>query len=556
VQTGAEQPYAGLRLAFLPRNSTPRQDGNYSQQRQRYSIAQHIEDGGGTPVPYDEGIASGRDLGKRPDALRALEDVEAGRLDGLAWETLDRVTRDEHGTDAGVIAETLGRRRALLVTLDRDFRLWRRQDLRDFKRETAESGDELLKIRDRLWGGVLEKAKDEPFFMGVPPYGYTTTLERRANTGKRGGTDVKRIPAKDERAADVMQAVADALNECTALGEAAYRLNAKGHFRQAVAGELAGAPMAWRAEDLRRILDKQIYGGWWTLGVDSDGSSSIWERSPVGANRGGRVPALEVPHLAWFSPEQLDVWRTKYAIKADRSGPRHRKSSFPLRNVLHCVSCGCVLVGYRQGLYTCPKRNSNAIDRLCAAPQFLTERGAVKAMLAELPNALAAVKYRREELALAAMDDDGLDALRRKRDIRTRQIEALTAQTYTDDWDGTPVPAVDSRIKQWQKDVGIIEGLIADREQFVSRNALEDHVVTQVLRDPVAVARKLPESERIGILRLIFGAVKIKAEGWGSGRTYQVVDYRNLLVSSEVTPGSAGAPSVYHTICFYLGKHR
>jgi hypothetical protein len=562
VGTGAEQPYAGLRIAYLPRNSTPRQDGNMSQRRQRYSIAQHIEDGGGTPVPYDEGIASGRDLGKRPDALRALDDIERGELHGLAWETIDRVTRDEHMTDAGIIAEIMGKRRALLVTLERDYRLWRRADLRDYKRETAEAGDELLKIRDRLWGGVLEKATTEPFFMGVPPYAYTTTLETRPNTGKRGGTDVKRIPAKDESCAPVMRALARELDDCTALGEVAYRLNAKGHFRQAVAAGAERVPMAWRTEDVRRILDKELYGGWWTLGVSSDGSSSIWEPSArrtglhsADETRGGRVKALRVEHLQWFSPGQLEAWRQKYPPTQDRSGPRHRKSSYPLRIVLWCVSCGRVMTGSRDGLYTCPQRKSLATDKLCAAPQFLTERGAVKAMLAELPRAVAAVKHRREELAAAAADDDGLDTLRRKRDIRIRQCEGIVAQWYGEESDGVVPPAIAARLKAWQKDVATIETLIADREQYLSRDRATDAAIDAVLEDPAGLVARMPEHERLGFLRLIFAAVRIEAKGWGAGRTYQVVSYRNLWLDSEESGGPACAPSVYHTIRFYLAQH-
>lgn len=553
MQQPATGPYVGLRIAYLPRNSTPRQDGNMSQRRQRYSIAQHIEDGGGTPVPFDEGIASGRDLGKRPDLLRALDAIESGALNGLAWETIDRVTRDEHGVDAGLIAETLEKRRALLVTLERDYRLWRRTDLRDYRRETAESGDELLKIRDRMWGGVLEKAKDEPFFMGVPPYGYTTTLERRRNTGKRGGTDVKRVPAKDESCADVMMAVKYQLDRCTALGEAAYNLNAAGHFRRATAAGAAAVPMAWRAEDLRRILDKQIYGGWWTLGVDSDGTSSIWERSPVGANRGGRIPALHVPHLAWFSDEQLDVWRAKFPLKADRSGPRHRKEAYPLRNVLCCASCGRVMGGERKGLYACPLRKSRAVDKLCAAPQTLTEKGAVTALLEELPNALAAVKHRREELAIAAADDDGLDALRRKRDVRIRQCEAMVAQWYGEDSDGTVPDAIAGRLTRWQVETEVLTQEITKREHYLSSSRANGALVEAVLADPNAVVEALPEHERIAVLRLIFARVQIEADGWGSGRTYKMKDYQNLLLDTELQPGSASAPSVYHTIAFWLG---
>jgi hypothetical protein len=555
VGSGAEQPYAGLRIAFLPRNSTPRQDGNMSQRRQRYSIAQHIEDGGGTPVPYDEGIASGRDLGKRPDALRALEDIERGELHGLAWETIDRVSRDEHMTDAGVIAEIMGERRALLVTLERDYRLWRRADLRDYKRETADSGDELLKIRDRLWGGILELARDTPFFMGVPPYGYTTTLERRANTGKRGGTDVKRVPAKDESCAPVMTALARAMNECTALGEVAYRLNAAGHYRQAAAAGADRVPMTWRVEDLRRILDKPIYGGAWSLGYSSDGTSSIWEGSSVDANHGGRTPALDVPHLAWFSPGQLDTWRAKYPQSQDRSGPRHRKEAYPLRNVLWCVSCGRVMCAERKGLYSCPMRKSRAVDRLCAAPQTLTERGAVTAMLAELPAAIAAVKDRRFELTMAAGDDDATDALSRKLDMRRRQSDALTAQTYPDDWDGTPVPAVDAKLKRWAIEMDHLQKEINRRDRYLDRTNLHGELVDAVLADPAGLVARMPEPERLGFLRLIFGAVRIQAEGWGAGRTYELVSYRNLWLDSEEAGGPASAPSVYDTIRFYLAQH-
>lgn len=555
MQTGAEQPYLGLRIAFLPRNSTPRQDGNYSQRRQGYKIADHITAGGGEPVPFDEGIASGRDLGKRPDALRALDAIDAGEVHGLAWEDISRVTRDEHGTDAGIIAERLAARRALLVTMERDYRLWRRPDLRDYKRETAAAGDELLTIRDRLWGGVLEKATTTPFFMGVPPWGYTTRLEKQPAGGRRGGTKAARVPARDESVAPVMLALGYALDESTALGEVAYRLNLAGHFRQAVAGELAGVPMQWRTEDVRRFLDKPIYGGWWTLGRDSDGTSSIWEGSPVcDEGHGGRVKPIEVPHLAWFSAEKMAVWREKYAPALGVSGPRHRKAYYPLRNVLWCVSCGRVLVGFREGLYSCPQRGSKAMQRLCDAPQFITERGAVAAMLAEVPAAIASVRRHEQELAAAAADSDELDALRRRRDMRARQMEALTAQWYGEDSDGRVPAPVEARLRQWNQDLSELDDQIRKREQFLSRDASTRAVVEEVLRDPVALLEKMPAAERLAHLRLIFGAVQIRAEGWGSGRTYKVEKYRNLLWEQSDNAGSAGAPSVYHTIALWLGR--
>jgi predicted RNA-binding Zn-ribbon protein involved in translation (DUF1610 family) len=555
VQTGTEQPYLGLRIAFLPRNSTPRQDGNYSQRRQGYKIADHITAGGGTPVPFDEGIASGRDLGKRPDALRALDAIDAGEVQGLAWEDISRVTRDEHGTDAGIIAERLAGRRALLVTMERDYRLWRRPDLRDYKRETAAAGDELLTIRDRLWGGVLEKATTTPFFMGVPPYGYTTRLEEQPAGGRRGGTKAARVPARDEAAAPVMRALGYALDEATALGEVAYRLNLAGHFRQAVAGELAGVPVQWRTEDVRRVLDKPIYGGHWTLGRDSDGTSSIWEASPVcDDGHGGRIRALDVPHLAWFSPEQLAVWREKYAPALGTSGPRHRKAYYPLRNVLWCVSCGRVLVGFREGLYSCPQRGSKAMQRLCEAPQFITERGAVAAMMAEVPAAIASVRRHEAELAAAAADSDELDALRRRRDMRRRQCEALVAKWYPDDEELDVPDAIVAKLETWQRDIKELDGQIVAREQFLSRDPATRAVVAEVLRDPIGLLEQMPAAERLAHLRLIFGAVKIKAEGWGSGRTYKMVDYRNLLWEQSDNAGSAGAPSVYHTIALWLGR--
>jgi hypothetical protein len=534
VQQGTGAAYAGLRIGYLPRNSTPRQDGNYSQKRQRYLIADHIVAGGGTPVPYDEGIASGRDLGKRPAAQLALEHVASGELHGLAWEKLDRTTRDEYGADAAVIAEQLVSKRALLVTLKRDYRLWRTDDLREYRERTGDAGIEMLEIRDRLWAGVLEKAKEEPFFMGVPPYAYTTVLKPGRGGGAGQRSKINRVPMRDETCAPAMAELEHLMRTATGLGEVAAILNSKGLFRKYVAGELAGAPSQWRTED-------------------SDGTSSIWENSPAGANAGGRIPTLTVDRLAWFTPEQLAAWRERFPRKADKSGPRHRKNFYPLRDVLHCASCNGLLVGWRAGLYGCSKHNSRAMDRLCQSPQFLSEAGAVRALIEVLPDALREVKFHRQELWLAATDDDQADALRRKRDVRLRQIEALTDKWYGDESDGIVPDAVVRRLKSWQVEVNELSAQVDRRDKALAVDPDRDHLIDAILEDPATILAAMPEAERMSLLRLVFSEVRIAATGWGSGRSFAVAHYHNQLIDSSIDPGSAGAPTVYHTILRWMG---
>jgi Resolvase, N terminal domain len=555
LQPSAGQPYLGLRIAYLPRNSTPRQDGNMSQRRQRYVIADHIAAGGGTPVPYDEGIASGRDLGKRPDAMRALADLQAGTVDALAWEHLDRATRDEHGTDAGIIAEALIKRRALLVTLRRDYRLWLTPDLREYRRETGDAGVELLVIRDRLWGGVLEKATDTPFFMGVPPFGYLTRPEK--TRARRGGRRARytTVPAKDEEVAPVMRALAAAMDGCAVLGEVAFTLNAQGHYRTAVRGELAGEAVRWKVQDLRRILENPVYEGLWTLGRHSDGTSPIWEASPratasygTADTAGGRINCLEVPHLAWFSREQLADWRAKYPADTGHQGARQRKHVHPLRGVLACAACGRAMVSWGDGGYGCPHASGRYAAEGCPKPQRITEQGAVRALVAELPNAVAAVKRFRQDLAAHLADDDELDALRRKRDMRVKQCEALAAQTYHDEWDGTPVPAVESRLKSWQAEADDLSAKIARREQVLSNNPERGALAEAITSNAGAVALRFAPAHRMALLRLVFADARILVDGYGPNRTYRVGTYTNLLVAKGGSDGRACTTSVYRTI--------
>src|SRR5688500_17776163 len=110
----------GLCIGVLIRVSTDDQIDNYSNQAQEPMLARFIVQEGGAILPYDDNElgrgVSGRRLAKRRVACRLLDDIKAKRVHGIGVVDIKRLTRDEFGADAGVIAQVLVAHRAYLVT--------------------------------------------------------------------------------------------------------------------------------------------------------------------------------------------------------------------------------------------------------------------------------------------------------------------------------------------------------------------------------------------------------------------------------------------------------
>ena len=121
---------------------------------------------------YEE-VVSGESLYSRPEMLRLLENVEAGKYEAVLCMDIDRLGRGKT-SDQGIILETFKYSNTKIVTPNR------RYDLNDeFDEDYAEfegfmAHRELKMIKRRMQRGV-QKTIEEGGYMANAPYGYVRT---------------------------------------------------------------------------------------------------------------------------------------------------------------------------------------------------------------------------------------------------------------------------------------------------------------------------------------------------------------------------------------------
>ena len=126
---------------------------------------------------YDE-VKSGESLYARPEMLRLLEDVEAGKYDAVLCMDLDRLSRGRM-KDQGIILDTFRESGTLIITPEKTYNLSDDVDdeLAEFK--TFMSRREYKIINKRLRRGLLQSINDG-WYVANAPYGYRkVTVDRR-----------------------------------------------------------------------------------------------------------------------------------------------------------------------------------------------------------------------------------------------------------------------------------------------------------------------------------------------------------------------------------------
>ena len=129
-------------------------------------------------VDYYPEVVSGESLYARPQMLRLLEDVEAGRFDAVLCMDLDRLSRGRM-KDQGIILDAFKDSGTLIVTPDKVYDLSDEIDdeLAEFK--TFMSRREYKIINKRLRRG-LQRSIQDGCYVANAPYGYKkVTIDRR-----------------------------------------------------------------------------------------------------------------------------------------------------------------------------------------------------------------------------------------------------------------------------------------------------------------------------------------------------------------------------------------
>lgn len=125
-------------------------------------------------------VVSGESLYARPQMLRLLEDVEAGRFDAVLCMDLDRLSRGRM-KDQGIILDAFKDSHTLIVTPDKIYDLADEIDdeLAEFK--TFMSRREYKIINKRLRRG-LQRSIQDGCYVANAPYGYKKTIIDRRPT--------------------------------------------------------------------------------------------------------------------------------------------------------------------------------------------------------------------------------------------------------------------------------------------------------------------------------------------------------------------------------------
>ncbi len=271
-------------------------------------------------VDYYPEVVSGESLYTRPQMLRLLEDVEAGRFDAVLCMDLDRLSRGRM-KDQGIILDAFKDSGTLIVTPDKVYDLSDEIDdeLAEFK--TFMSRREYKIINKRLRRG-LQRSIQDGCYVANAPYGYKkVTIDRRPTL------EIYEPEAKFVRLMFDMYANGTG---CTLIAHQVNAMGAKPH-RSA----------SFNRSSVAQILRSPTYIG-----------KVVWnQKTHIKKNAKGSQKHITIynPREKWIITDGLhppiiekEVYDKVQDIMAGRYHPSHNDGSVksPLAGLVKCANCG------------------------------------------------------------------------------------------------------------------------------------------------------------------------------------------------------------------------
>jgi len=516
-------------IGVLIRNSTARQIGNYRSEAQ-YDMGAVIEGRGHTARYYDEQGISGSDLSKRKVAMRMLEDLKAGVIQGIAAYDFKRLTRDEFGIDGGTIARRIVEAHGQFHTHDREYNLRLDDDLMQFQFQCFIAGLDWRNIRNTLWSGTFKKLEREPHYMKTP-LGYMNVADERG----------KKHVAKNPEHQHAIDALARAFDECASLGEATRRLNREGPQRPTFYGR-GGESKRWMLYGLRYILANDIYTGTFRFGLHTKERSTVWDKFALDEDGQPKDFEQHAPELAYWDAARVRRWRRKFN-KPSNTRVMNNGNQHPLAGVLECSNCGSRMISYGVGTYACSARGvGRATDgRTCEHPQKIREFVVLRLLREELPNVLADAQGLAARARAHLVEREASPTAQRLGFLEER------AQSMLDSIfdEGTPANMVDRIKKKMATNAAEIEKLraqVADEEDARLNDEQLAATCDILLANPLGILNSMSSERQGRVYNLLFANVRIETRGFAGGRHWRLQSYTaRLLDEPRVTPDAPWA---------------
>ena len=291
---------------------------------------------------YEE-VVSGESLFARPQMLRLMEAVSAGKYEAVLCMDMQRLGRGGM-YDQGFILDTFKASETLIVTPDRLYDLTKELDEEAAEMQTFLSRSEYRMITKRLHRGTLQSVQNGGY-MANAPFGY-----RKIRINKLPSLEI--VPEEAECVRQIFQLYA-AGNGCTRIEQA---VNAMGyHGRRG---------SRFNRNTIRLILDNPVYIGkirWEKTSTIKTGIGAD-RRKQVVYNPPERWKIIDGHHPAIISQELWDAVQSRRKSRYFYVDNKHVAS--PLAGLVHCSKCGHLmnLQGKNKGVpyLLCPTKGCSA----------------------------------------------------------------------------------------------------------------------------------------------------------------------------------------------------
>lgn len=264
-------------------------------------------------------VVSGESLFSRPEMLRLMEAVSAGRYEAVLCMDMQRLGRGGM-YDQGFILDTFKGSETLIVTPERLYDLTKEMDEEAAEMQTFLSRSEYRMITKRLHRGTMQSVQSG-CYMANAPFGY-----RQVRVNKRATLEI--VPEEAECVRQIFQLYADG-NGCTKIEQI---VNAMGyHGRRG---------SHFNRNTIRIILDNPVYIG----KIRWNKTSTV--KSGIGADRTKKVVyntkdkflIVDGLHPAIIDQDLWDAVQARRKSRYFYVDNKHIAS--PLAGMVHCSKCG------------------------------------------------------------------------------------------------------------------------------------------------------------------------------------------------------------------------
>lgn len=392
-------------------------------------------------------VVSGESLFARPEMLRLMEAVSAGRYEAVLCMDMQRLGRGGM-YDQGFILDTFKGAETLIVTPDRIYDLTKEMDEEAAEMQTFLSRSEYRMITKRLRRGTMHSVNNGAY-MANAPFGY-----RKVRINKLPSLEI--VPEEAECVRQIFQLYL-AGNGCTKIEQ---MVNAMGyHGRRG---------SKFNRNTIRIILDNPVYIGKvrWDKTSTVKSGIGVERTKKVVYNKGEKIRIIDGHHPAIIDQELWDAVQARRKSRYFYVDNKHVAS--PLAGLVLCSKCGRLM--NLQG------KNKGVPYLLCATKgctagaKFEFVEQAVLQQLAEMARDLE-IQIAQETPPDVSLLESNLTKIRAKR----VKLEERRNRLYSLLENGTYSPAVFSeRMEVLTREETELQEII---------NALEGDIILELARN-------------------------------------------------------------------------